>query len=91
MPPLVLLALAFLVLAAVVLVAAGCRPGKGRAEAFMRGPQYRPACGARWLQNRVRECRGQTSGAMPSIETTPYMSWFPCCGSLGVPPPTYDP
>ncbi len=64
--------------------------GGRRGEGFIRGMAYRPACGAHWLEDRIRECRGQTTGEMPSIEDTQYMSWLPCCPppTRGVPPPT---
>lgn len=75
---------------AIALAACAVARKPPRGDGFMRGNEYRPACGARWLQNRVRECKGETTGEMPSIETTPYLSWFPCCGSLGVPPPTFE-
>lgn len=34
-----------------------------------------------------REMRGVTSGRMPSIDGPAAVSWAPCCGALGVPPP----
>lgn len=33
---------------------------------------------------------GPTTGKMPSIERRAGVSWTPCCGSLGVPPPVYQ-
>ena len=63
---------------------AGCEEG------FVGWPQYRPACSAQWLSARGGLCKGLTTGEMPSIEEDVPISWTPCCGSLGVPPPTYD-
>jgi hypothetical protein len=50
---------------------AACSDGGGRS------PYY-----AWW-----REMRGVTSGRMPSIDGPAAVSWAPCCGALGVPPP----
>jgi hypothetical protein len=58
-------------------------------EQFLGGGQYRPACSSQWLERRAG-CNGTTSGAMPSIEENYPVSWAPCCGILGVPPPTYQ-
>lgn len=52
--------------------------------------QYRPACSGQWLSDRRGECKGLTSGIMPSIEEDLPVSWAPCSGALGVPPPTYQ-
>jgi len=62
-------------------------PGLGRPGAGQN--YYRPACGGtRAYENRGR-CRGETSGKMPSIEEDMPVSWRPCCGHMGVPPPTW--
>lgn len=42
---------------------------------------YTPAC----LYDR-RRCHGWTKGTMPVIDDV-HISWEPCCGSFGVPPP----
>jgi hypothetical protein len=52
-------------------------------------PQYTPSCSAPWLAQRIDLCGGLTTGKMPSIEQDIPISWAPCCGSLGVPPPVY--
>lgn len=52
--------------------------------------QYRPSCSGQWLSDRRGSCRGLTTGDMPSIEDVTYVSWAPCGGTLGVPPPVYQ-
>lgn len=76
-------------LCAVLVLAGGVPSERPKSHFYNRGFQYRPACGAHWLANRVSGCKGRTTGEMPSIEDHAYLSWQPCCGSLGVPPPTY--
>jgi len=56
-------------------------------ETFRGWTQYTPACSNPWLSGRRGACKGLTTGEMPSIDESP-VSWAPCCGSLGVPPPT---
>lgn len=63
-----------------------CEPSH---ETFRGWTQYQPACSGVWLPGRG-SCRGLTTGDMPSIETDIPISWQPCCGSLGVPPPVYQ-
>lgn len=59
-------------------------------EGFHGWVQYRPACSGQWLSERRAHCKGLTTGEMPSIENDIPISWEPCCGSLGVPPPVYQ-
>lgn len=57
-----------------------------RADRFLGTMYYTPSCSSEWSDTRRSECRGITSGAMPSIETTSMVGAGPCCGRLGVPP-----
>ena len=59
-------------------------------EQFTQWGQYRPTCSAQWLGQRRGSCKGLTTGSMPSIEDDLPISWAPCSGALGVPPPTYQ-
>jgi hypothetical protein len=61
-------------------------PGRSRGEGFLGSFYYSPACGSEWMGRRRRDCRGATTGIMPSIETTGMAEDRPCCGVLGVPP-----
>ncbi len=75
-------------LAALALAAAGA-PAAGAPEKFVEGwSRYRPACAGPQGERRG-SCRGLTTAAMPSIEEDSPISWAPCCGALGVPPPDY--
>lgn len=58
-------------------------PGEGFA-----GGEYLPSCSSKWMSARRGACKGLTSGDMPSIDEDIPISWAPCCGTLGVPPPT---
>lgn len=69
--------------------AAGLSAGS-RKDSFRGWTQYRPTCSGAWLAERRGHCKGLTTGAMPSIDECIPISWAPCCGSLGVPPPTYQ-
>lgn len=59
-------------------------------EQFRGWVQYRPACSGQWLSERRGGCKGLTTGDMPSVEEDLPISWAPCSGALGVPPPTYQ-
>jgi hypothetical protein len=63
-----------------------CDNPAGSKEGFLSELHYSPSCGSQWLGRRRSECRGVTSGAMPSIETTSKFGNGLCCGRLGVPP-----
>jgi hypothetical protein len=90
------LALAALVLVLVLIVCYMCvhlfklRQPDACGEGFTSWVEYKPACGALWVGGRRGSCKGLTTGLMPSIESDPPISWAPCCGSLGVPPPVYQ-
>lgn len=58
-----------------------CRDG------FMSAAYYSPACGSEWAGRRREECRGVTSGVMPSIESTAGFGQGLCGGLFGIPPP----
>ncbi|MFA6165779.1 MAG: hypothetical protein WC700_04125 [Gemmatimonadaceae bacterium] len=57
------------------------------ADNFMSAAYYSPACGSEWAGRRRAECRGVTSGVMPSIEPTAGFGQGVCGGLFGVPPP----
>ena len=59
-------------------------------EQFQGWTQYRPTCSGQWLSDRRGRCKGVTTGDMPSIEDDLTVSWAPCSGALGVPPPTFQ-
>lgn len=61
-------------------------PGEG----FLGWSQYRPSCSGQWMSDRRGACKGLTTGDMPSIEDDIHISWEPCGGTLGVPPPVYQ-
>lgn len=50
------------------------------------GFYYAPTCGAERTGRQRAECRGITTGVMPSIETMARLGNGRCCGRLGVPP-----
>ena len=62
----------------------------GASEQFTGWTQYRPSCSGEWLADRRGSCKGLTTGDMPSIEDDIPISWAPCGGTLGVPPPVYQ-
>lgn len=55
-------------------------------ESFMSTLYYSPSCGSEWMGRRRGECRGITTGVMPSIELTTNFGHNLCSGRLGVPP-----
>jgi hypothetical protein len=63
----------------------GCAPG---AEGFTGDLYYAPACSPDWTGLPRGDCRGFSTGSMPSIETTVMIGsgGGSCCGRLGVPP-----
>lgn len=60
--------------------------GYPRGEGFLGTFNYSPSCGSEWLGRRHNECRGITTGTMPSIEVTSKWGGGLCPGILGVPP-----
>lgn len=82
-------AIGFIVLATIACVAFAGR-SRGRPERFRGWVQYRPSCSGEWLSERRGACKGLTTGDMPSIEDDGVVSWAPCAGALGVPPPVYQ-
>lgn len=65
----------------------------GAKEGFLGELHYSPSCGSEWLGRRRTECRGITSGVMPSIEMDAFGGGLCCAqrrgrdyGSFGVPP-----
>jgi hypothetical protein len=60
--------------------------GNGSKEGFLGELYYSPSCGSEWLGRRRSDCRGITTGVMPSIETTSKFGNGLCSGRLGVPP-----
>ena len=58
----------------------------GSGEGFLGTLYYSPSCGSEWSGRRRHECRGITTGVMPSIETTSKFGNGLCSGRLGVPP-----
>lgn len=60
--------------------------GNGPKEGFLGELYYSPSCGSEWLGRRRSECRGITTGVMPSIETTSKFGNGLCSCRLGVPP-----
>ncbi len=60
--------------------------GNGSNEGFLSTVYYSPSCGSEWAGRRRHECRGITTGTMPSIETTAKFGHGVCSGRLGVPP-----
>jgi hypothetical protein len=65
----------------------GAAPEGPRArEPFIATLYYSPSCGSEWLGRRRSECRGITTGVMPSIELTTNFGHSLCSGRLGVPP-----
>jgi hypothetical protein len=55
-------------------------------EPFITTLYYSPSCGSEWMGRRRSECRGITTGVMPSIELTTNFGHTTCSGRLGVPP-----
>jgi hypothetical protein len=72
----------------------GAPAGGGAKEGFLGELYYSPSCGSEWLGRRRTECRGITSGVMPSIEMDAFGGGLCCArrgrndygGSFGVPP-----
>lgn len=84
------LVLAVVVVVAVLLLlhlAAPAAGGLGRAESFLGTFDYAPQCGAYWPGRRRANCRGITTGVMPSIETDSIEACALGCGRLGGIPP----
>ena len=60
--------------------------GTGRRAGFVGTFYYVPACGSIVAGRRRGDCRGVTTGAMPSIETvSPFGTDGLCSGRFGVP------
>jgi hypothetical protein len=53
---------------------------------FLGTLYYSPACGSQWSGRRRADCRGVSTGSMPSIEVTSKLGNGLCAGYLGVPP-----
>jgi hypothetical protein len=56
----------------------GAPAGGGAKEGFLGELYYSPSCGSEWLGRRRTECRGITSGVMPSIEMDTFGGGL-CC------------
>jgi hypothetical protein len=63
----------------------GAAASAGRSR-FMGSAYYSPSCSSEWLGRRRADCRGLTSGAMPSIDMFGRFGNGIGCGRLGVPP-----
>ena len=63
--------------------AAGGAPA-GAKEGFLAPMWYNPVCRSDFLRNTRAECRGYTSGQMPSISDGMDGGWL-CPGMIGVP------
>lgn len=53
---------------------------------FMGSAYYSPSCSSEWLGRRRSDCRGLTTGMMPSIDMFGRFGNGIGCGRLGVPP-----
>lgn len=53
---------------------------------FMGSAYYSPSCSSEWLGRRRADCRGLTTGGMPSIDMFGRFGNGIGCGRLGVPP-----
>lgn len=73
---------ALVLAAALVLALALAALWRRRPEHF----SYSPSCGSARTGRQRAECRGITTGVMPSIETTDRLGNGRCCGRIGVPP-----
>lgn len=80
MPPASLL-LAALVVA--LLLAIYAWAPRGSSEPFLGTMYYAPSCGADWGGRRRADCRGITTGVMPSIEVHGIEACGLGCGLLG--------
>jgi hypothetical protein len=56
----------------------GAPASGGAKEGFLGELYYSPSCGSEWLGRRRTECRGITSGVMPSIEMDAFGGGL-CC------------
>jgi len=85
------LLLIVLIVSYVILLLLDAREDRAGAETFMNDLYYRGACSKNW-HGQEGTCRGLSSSyIMPSIEEYHPVSWQPCCGTLGVPPPESAP
>lgn len=70
----------------------GLGGGAAAMDRFWTPHLYRPSCSGSWLWQRGNDCRGLTTGHMPSIEADGvgqqyYTDFLQTCGGyLGVPP-----
>jgi hypothetical protein len=55
-------------------------PNASAKDGFLGALYYTPACGSSWLGPRRRDCRGISSGKMPSIDTGP-LATARCAGA----------
>lgn len=59
-------------------------PACGAREGFLAPMWYNPVCRSDFLRNTRKDCKGYTSGQMPSIDDGMQGGWL-CPGMIGVP------
>lgn len=75
--------MAALVVVLLLVVYAGARAPPPASEPFLGTMAYAPSCGADWGGRRRADCRGITTGVMPSIEVLGIEACGLGCGLLG--------